>query len=132
MREDAFTTLGVIDRTARQISTDRDTNHHRAGESIVGAPADRSELVADLHHRRPDVVEELNFDDGLQPARGHASGAADYSSLGERRIENAVIAEFVLQAEGKFEHPAFALDQLLPEVLFAAAIGDVFAEDHDA
>ena len=104
----------------------------RARECIVRAPADHRQFVANLHHRRPDVVEELNLDHRLQPARGHARGAAHDRGLGQRRIEDAVRAKFVLQAEGELEDSAFAFHQLPLQVFFAAAIGYVFAEDHDA
>ena len=83
-----------------------------------------------MHHGGPDVIEELDFGDGLQSAHGHADGAADDGGFGERRIEDAVGAVIALQAGGGFEDAAFAFDVL--EVFFAAAVGDVFAEDDDA
>src|ERR1700687_4899845 len=102
----------MINRAAGEVASDRNANHHRAGESVVGAPADHAELVANLHHRRPDVVEELNLDDRLQAAGGHAGGAPHNGGLRERRIEYAVIAELTLQAEGELEDSAFAFHQL--------------------
>ena len=132
VREDALAALRVIDGAAGEVSADGDANHDGAGESVVRAPADHAEFVANLHHRRPDVVEELNLDDRLQAARGHARGAAYDGGLGQRRVEDAVAAEFVLQAEGEFEDSAFAFDQLALQIFFAAAVADVFAENHDA
>ncbi len=49
-----------------------------------------------------------------------------------RRIENAVGTEVALQAGGQLEYAAFAFDQLLLQILLAAAIGDVFPENHNA
>ena len=60
------------------------------------------------------------------------SGAADDVGFGQRRIEDAVGAELALQSRGEFEDAALAFDLLLLDVLFAAAVGDVFAEDDDA
>jgi ParB-like chromosome segregation protein Spo0J len=63
-----------------------------------------------LVHGGPDVVEELNFDDGLHAARGVADGAADDVGLGERRVEDALGAELGLQAGGELEDAALAFD----------------------
>src|SRR5579864_935559 len=111
MREDALATLRVIDCAAGKVSADGHANHYRAGESIVGAPADYAEFVANLHHRGPDVVEKLNFDHGLQATGGHSSGTSHDGRFGEGSIEDAVVAKFALQAEGEFEHSAFAFYQ---------------------
>ncbi len=122
MCEDALPALRVINRAAGQVSANRDANHNRAGECIVRPPPDHRQLIAeklDLHHR-------------LKSARSHACSAAHDGGLGQRRIENAVVAELVLQAEGQLEDSTLALHQLAFQVFFAAAIGHVFAEDHDA
>ena len=66
------------------------------------------ELVADLHHRRPDVVEELNLDHRLELARRHPDGAADDAGFGERRVEDAVVAERALQTVRELEDAALA------------------------
>ena len=99
-------------------------------ETAVGAPAHDAEFVANLHHGRPDVVEELDFGDGLQSARGHADGAADDVGFGERRVENAIGAVFALQAGSGFEDAALPFHVL--EIFFAAGVGNVFAENGDA
>ncbi len=90
------------------------------------------ELVAHLVHGGPDVVEELDLDDGLEAADGHADGAADDVGLGERRVPDAVGAELGLQAGGELEDAALALDLAGAEGLVAGGVGDVFAEDDDA
>src|SRR5579862_1293272 len=113
MGEDALAALRMIDRAAGEISPDRNANYHGTRECIVRAPANHREFVANLHHRRPDVVEELNLDYWLQSASGHAGGSAHNGSFGEWRIENPVRPELALQAKGQLENPAFALYQLL-------------------
>ena len=77
-------------------------------EVVARAVAQHRHLVADLHHRRPDVVEELDLDDRLDAARRHADGAADDVGLGERRVEDAVAAVRALQAVRDLEDAALA------------------------
>ncbi len=83
-------------------------------------------------HGGPDVIEELNFGDGLEAADGHPDGAADDGGFGERGVEDAAGAEFALQAGGELEDSPFAFDLLVGEVFLAGAVGDIFAEDDDA
>src|SRR6266852_3246599 len=106
MSESDFSALAMVDGAAGQISADGHADDRRRLELSRGAPAHHGELVADLHHGRPDVVEELNFRDGLQAARGHADGAADDAGFRQRRIENAGAAEAALQAGGSLEDAA--------------------------
>ena len=77
MREDRFAALAVIDGAAGEIAADWHAHDSGALENAIRAPAHDTQLVADLHHRGPDVVKELNFCDGLESARGHADRAAD-------------------------------------------------------
>ncbi len=70
MRERDFTALAVINRAAGQIAADWDSHHHRAGETVVRAPAEVCDFVPELHHGRPDVIEELDLRHGLQPTDG--------------------------------------------------------------
>src|SRR5580704_16160378 len=65
MRKDRFAALAVIDAAAREVAADRNANDGGCFEVSVGTPARDAEFVAKLHHRGPDVVEELNFGDGL-------------------------------------------------------------------
>src|SRR5277367_7200084 len=82
--------------------------------------------------RRPDVVKELNLNDGLQSAYSLTNSATDNVCLGQRRIEGAVAAEFGLQARRQLKDAALALDQSLTQILLAAAVGHVLAKDDDA
>ena len=77
MRENRFAALAVIHRAAGKIAADGHAQHGGRLEHAVRTPAHDAQLVANLHHGGPDVVEELNFGDGLEAARGHADGAAD-------------------------------------------------------
>ncbi len=77
MREDALARLAVIRRAAPQVAADRHAYDRGAGERVVRPIPQHRHLVAELHHRRPDVVEELDLDDRLQAARRHADGTPD-------------------------------------------------------
>ena len=100
--------LAVIDGAAVEIAADGDAQHQRRGESAVGAPADGGQLIANLHHGGPDVIEELNLGDRLQPARGHADGAADDAASASGVLKHALRAELRFAARGDFENAAFA------------------------
>ncbi len=90
----------------------------------------RRQLVANLHHSGPDVIEELNFGHRLEAARRHADGASNDGGFGERAIEGALGAEFDLQPGGSFEDAALAFH--LGQVGLSTAIGHVLAEHDDA
>ena len=98
VREDRDRRLAVIRRAAAQVAADRHADDHRARPVVARAVAHHRQLVANLHERRPDVVEELDLDDRLQAAQRHADGAADDVGFGERRVEDAVAAVEPLQA----------------------------------
>jgi hypothetical protein len=120
----------VVGRAAAQVTADRHANDHRARKGVARPVAQHRNLVADLHHRRPDVVEKLDLDDRLDAADGHAECTPHDVGLGQRRIEDAHAAELALQPVGHFEHAALARD--FAQMIFAAAVGDILAEDDDA
>ena len=130
VREDALARLAVVRCAAAQVAADRHANDHRAREVVARSVPHHRHLVAQLHHRRPDVVEELDLDDRLDAARRHADRAADDVGLGERRVEHAVVAEHPLQAVRHLEDAALALDERQRRL--PARVGDVLAEDDDA
>ena len=130
VREDRDARLAVIRRAAAQVAADRHADHHRTRPVVARPVAHHRHLVANLHEGRPDVVEELDLDDRLQPAQRHADAAADDVRFGQRRVEDAVAAELPLQAVGDLEHAALAGDG--GERLLAAGVGHVLAEDDDA
>src|ERR1043165_2652061 len=102
MSEDRFTRLTVIDRPSGKISTDGSTDHHGAGKAVIGAPAQGRKLVPDLHHRRPDVVEKLNFHNGLESSRSHTHRTSDNAGLGKLRVEAARAPKLPLQPVRNF------------------------------
>src|SRR5438445_191958 len=65
VRADRFAALSMIDAAAGEVAADRHAKNHRRFEGAVRTPAHHAKLVANLHHGRPDVVEELNFGNGL-------------------------------------------------------------------
>src|SRR5438132_7566475 len=103
MSENALAALGVVDGAARQVSADGNPNHTGSRKSVVRAPTNERQLVAQLHHRRPDVVEELNLDDRLYAPRGHSGRSTHDRCLGKRRIDNPVRPKIALQAKRKLE-----------------------------
>ena len=96
MGENRFAALAVIHAPAGEVAADGYTQHHRRFERPIRTPAHHTQLIANLHHGRPNVVEELDFRDRLQAAGGHADRAAHDARLSERRIENAVVAVLAL------------------------------------
>ena len=122
--------LRVIDRAAGQIAADRHANHRRRSPRAVRPPAHQRQLIANLVHGRPDVIEELNLHHRLHAAHRIAHGAAHDIGLGQRRVEHALGSELRLQAGGQLEDAALALHFV--QRLFAAGVGHVFAVDHDA
>ena len=129
VREDALAGLAVVQPAAAQVSADRHADDHRAREHVVGAVPQHRHFVAELHHRRPDVVEELDLDDRLEPARAHAARAADDGRLGERRVEDAIGSEGALQAQRRLEDAALA--RHFARLRLVRRVRDVFAEHDD-
>src|SRR5258708_12521966 len=106
MRKNRSAAWAVIKAAVGEMAGGGQAEHRGKFEIAIGAPAQDAQLVANLHHGRPDVVEELDFGDGLQAAGGHADGAADDAGFGKRRVEDAVVAVFSLQAGSSFEDAA--------------------------
>src|SRR5262249_13441732 len=131
MREQALAALRVINRAAGQVSANRHADYGRAGEISIGTPPDHRQFVPDLVVGGPDVIKKLDLHYRFEPARRHAHGAPYDVGLRQRRVVNALAPELALQAGGELEDAALALDLLLLQVVFAAAVGNVFAEDDD-
>ena len=115
----------MVDRAAGKIAANGHADHHRATERAIRSPPQDTHFVPHLVHGRPDVVEELDLDDRLQPPRRHADGASNNIGLGQGRIEDAITAVFRLQANGQLEHTAFALQVALREIFHPAGIRNV-------
>ena len=128
MREDRSASLGVINRAPDVTAVGR-SHDHRRREIVVGPPAHRRKLVAQLHVRGPNVVEKLNLNYGLESAHGQSDRAAHDVRFRERRVVNARTAEFLLESPGDREDPALAFD--LFEVLLSRDISYILAEDEN-
>ncbi len=111
VREDALARLAVVRAAALQVAANRHAHHHRTRVVVARSIAHHRHLVAQLHHRRPDVVEELNLDDRLQPTDGHADGAADDRRFSDGRVEDAIVAELCLEPVRQAEDAALARHQ---------------------
>ena len=123
--------LRVVDGAAADVSADRHADDDGRGERVARAPADVRELVVDLHVRRPDVVVELDLDDGLQAPHRHPDRAADDVRLGERRVEDARPCRRAAAGSAvSLKTPPLPLH--LVEHFLARRVGDVLAEDDDA
>src|SRR2546423_1542182 len=82
--------------------------------------------------RRPDVVEVLDLDNRLDPTGSESDSPPRNRCFGQRRVVYALGAKIALQPGGQFEYASLPLDQLFREVLFSAAVGNVFAKHYDA
>ncbi len=128
--ENRRTGLRVIDGATLEVAAIGDAHDDRRTVGIVRPPPHQRELIAQLHVRRPDVVEELDFHDRLHPARRESDRTPDDVGLGERRVVDPRAAELLLQSPGDLEDAALPLH--LADVPFARDVGDVFAEDENA
>src|ERR1700694_2694361 len=97
MREYNFAVLAVVNRAAVEIAADCHADYHGCAEAVVGAPADGHQLVADLHHGGPDVIEKLDLGNRLQSALGHPDGAPDDGGFRYGAVETTLIAALGLQ-----------------------------------
>src|SRR5207245_8566846 len=104
--------LRVVDGTALEISAVCDAHDGGGAERVVGTPAHRGELVTKLVIGGPDVVEELDLDDRLEPACGEPDRPTHDVGLGQGRVVDALAAELPLQAPRDLENAALALHVL--------------------
>src|SRR3989442_6025953 len=119
----------MIDGPALQVAAESDARHDGTAERVARAPAQRGQLVAELVVGGPDVVEELDFDDGLQAPRGEPDRPTHDVGFRERRVVHPVAPELALQPPGDLEHAALPLH--LAEALLAARVGPLLAADDD-
>src|SRR5437660_5290138 len=118
MGENTLSALGVIDRAAGEISSNRDAHHCGRRVGPVRAPANQRQFVAKLLHGWPDVIEELYLHHWLESPLRHAHGAAYNIRFRQWRIEDPLAAKLDLQARRQLENAAFALDLLLLQIFF--------------
>src|SRR5581483_9822940 len=129
MRECHLAALAVIDRAAIQIPADSDANDHGSLEAVIRAPSDRNQLVANLHHGWPDVINELNLGNRFQSPLRHTNRPANNRRFCQGTVEAPRWSEFALQAVSCIEYSTLSFNFL--EVRHAAAICDIFAENND-
>ncbi len=72
----------------------------------AAAMAQPCQLADDLVDGRIDVIGELHLDHGTQAVDAHADGRGDDAAFGDRCVEGAVGAVFVIQALGAAEYAA--------------------------
>src|SRR5688500_2389211 len=65
MCERDLAALAVVHRTAVKVAANWHANDDRTREAVIGSPANVRQFVTDLHHRRPNVIEELDLCAGL-------------------------------------------------------------------
>src|SRR5688572_24451176 len=118
----------MVNRAAN-VTTVGSPHDYRCREVVVGSPAHSGQLVTQLHVRGPDVVEELDLDDRLEPTHSESDRAAHDIRLGQRRVVDTGAAEFLLQSPRYLEHAPFPFD--FPEVLLAGYVGNVLPEDEN-
>ena len=94
----------------------RHADHHRRAEGPVRAVAQAADLADDLVEGRVREVGELHLGDRSQAVDGGAHGCAGDHRLGERGVEDALVAVFGPQPIGRPED--------------ATLLANVLAEDH--
>ncbi len=94
----------------------RGAQHHRAAQPATGAVAQAGGVVDQVIKGGIHKAGKLDFAHRAQALRGHADGHAGDLGFRQRRIQHALFAKALLQAEGGAEH--------------AAVFADVFAKQH--
>ena len=105
----------VLDRA--DAATDGDADDDRQADLAQGAGAHLRQLADDLVERRVDEAVELDLADRPVAAQRQADRRADDARLGERGVDDPVLAEVLLQPVGDPED--------------AAELADVLAHDED-
>src|ERR1700731_5425712 len=116
MREDRLDALAVrlaAEDAAAARRPYRDRRPELAARAITQPRRFRDQLVG----RRIDVIGELDLDDRPEPVGAHADRDRQHAALGDRRVEDALLAMLLLQAISDAED--------------AAVKPDILAEQHD-
>jgi hypothetical protein len=93
----------------------RRANGHGRKEFAGAAITNARELAADLVEARIDVIGELDLGDRPQAVHAHADGGSHDAPLGDRRVDDAVLAVLALQSLGGAKHSAEIADVLAHE-----------------
>ncbi len=134
VREQAFGRLAVRLAAEDAAAVGR-ADDHRHRPFAGGAVAHLRDFADDLVVAGVDVVGELDLDQRLDAVGGHADRGRDDPAFADRRVERALLAEFLLQAFGDAEDAAEEADVLAEhdDVLVAAhhhLVGVVERLDH--
>jgi hypothetical protein len=105
----------VLDGT--DAAADRDPDDDRQRDRAEGTGPHLGQLRHDLVERGVHEAVELDLADRPVPAQRHADRGADDPGLGEGRVDDAVLAEVLLQPVGDPED--------------SAELADVLAHQHD-
>jgi hypothetical protein len=103
----------VLDRADAPAEGHPDRHRHREGPLAAGPQL--GQLADDLVVRRVDEAVELDLAHRSVAADGQADGGADDPGLGQRGVEDAVLAEVLLQAVGDAEDATELADVLAHE-----------------
>ena len=128
VREQHLRRLAVVHRAAGEIPAAGRAHDQRRFVGAHRPPAEAGEFAADLHVRRPEVVEELHFRDRTQPAERHTHAQADDGRLRQRGVEHPLGPELALESVAHLEDAALALhfgQRFLP-----AGVGHILPEHH--
>jgi hypothetical protein len=102
--------LVVLDGTDAAAEGDADDDRHP--DPALGPEVDLRDLADDLVVGGVDEAVELDLDHRAVAAHRHADRGADDAGLGERAVDDAVLAEVLLQTVGDPEDAAELADVL--------------------
>src|SRR6478752_3382942 len=126
--------LGVVLRAA-DAAAERDADDHGDLHRAERTGVHLGDLADDLVEGGVDEAVELDLADRAVAAQRHADRGADDAGLGERAVDDAVLAEVLLQALGDAEDATELADVLTDEHDLgvglhglAQAVGDALAE----
>ena len=130
VREERLDRLRVVQGAVHAAAVRR-ADDHRDAEAVVRAVAHPRGLGHQLVEGRVDEVGELDLGDRPQAVDGRADRGADDHRLGQRRVDDPVVAELAPQPVGGQEHPALLADvlaqdddRLVPPHLLGHAVAD--------
>jgi hypothetical protein len=100
----------VLDRA--DAAADGDADHHGQPDLAQRTRPHLGDLADDLVERGVDEPVELDLHDGTVAAQRHTDGGADDAGLGQRGVDDPVLAEVLLQVLGDPEHATELADVL--------------------
>ena len=100
-------------RPAAAVRANRHANEAVDGPLAVAEHVAPAQFREELIQTGPEVVRELDFDDGLASRGAHAHGRADDEGLLDGGVEDAVVAKFLAQRGGFTEHTSQARPHVL-------------------